>query len=570
MNADGEDDDGEINKTIGTASVFESEDENGKYLTEHDDIQLFSTLKSIRENKPRPYSTKEEDDLAEDDEDNDGNGGNPKSLENSVNKEQLVNDYFDSLIQDTPKKQKKVIKESETFLRDYILSQVWKAEDRSAASSLADDDIYDDDDEEEEEEEDEEDEEDRDDEYEKYDNNMESSHSSFSPLHPSSSSTKTSEIKSVKKLYPSIGSKKKSALVEVPRYHFLEESGKGIIKYPKFTQEDGSLREKKPSRKSRERQKRNERFKTKLEREIVSNKRYRAQLRREIIDLVRKLKEYITGDGSLVDHLQLSNNDEDFQQQQQNGEGDDEAGLKFDKKNWKLIEAHSVYEELCVSDIMEDEDEEVKRIRREIRRKFDDFYSSYHESYFGNLKFRMRYVKIPKDKSKSVEEILNEDDEESHAASAADGRSYVVNPYRKNRWSDDRGDERTFSVWKQSSGISGAYPMWTSSTNHLTHVHDDVMANNKDKKRKRKLEEYDNKYEGEVSTLPPKDVTTTSNQHHRKDHKSIRSNHLSTIPSFSPSSKVRNDHSHFAVTKSQHKIRQQSYNHSVQKKKKYV
>lgn len=47
--SDDDNNDNEINRTIGTASIVESEDENGKYLTEHDDIQLFSTLKSIRE-----------------------------------------------------------------------------------------------------------------------------------------------------------------------------------------------------------------------------------------------------------------------------------------------------------------------------------------------------------------------------------------------------------------------------------------------------------------------------------------------------------------------------------------
>lgn len=88
-------DDESIMETIATQSSNESEDETGRYIDDKSNVQLFTLLKSIRNDDPKLYE-------------------NPNFFkEVQVDKKEIMDDYFNSLIEEKKKPKKNPKEKSE-------------------------------------------------------------------------------------------------------------------------------------------------------------------------------------------------------------------------------------------------------------------------------------------------------------------------------------------------------------------------------------------------------------------------------------------------------------------------
>eukprot|EP01080_Neovahlkampfia_damariscottae_P004708 gene4708-8292_t len=358
------------NDTIGTASnMSSSEDENGKYITEDSDLQLFHLLKSIRNDDSKLYDTKE----------NWFSESHP-DLSQDIDKEELVNDYFASLIsEETSKKKSKKKKpkkkvntiadekltDSDLFLKNFLLSKAWKIgkKDIPNYEQIQEEELK----------------------------QLEFENSNNIDM---SEGEKSKEKKIKKQPIESSSEEEEEEEEEtVAKYRFEEEGGIEITKYPRFTEKEGSVREKKMSKKKKERLRRNENYKIKLNKENEEFERKRTKIKKQIIELVSDLRKLQNSE--TLQNLNLE--DENI----------------FDK-----IEHHKIYDEL-VTISLEDEDEEdkqeiklIKEIKRNIRRKFEEYYETFYESAEGDLKFKFKYNTVEKDNfGLDVTDILQIEDE---------------------------------------------------------------------------------------------------------------------------------------------------------------
>ncbi|EFC49979.1 predicted protein [Naegleria gruberi] len=172
--------------------------------------------------------------------------------------------------------------------------------------------------------------------------------------------------------------------------------------------EHKSERERKDSKKKRKRKAKNEKIKEQIESVKKEYNEKAEKIKKEILELVFKLKDLIKGDGSIVDKLKISKNDDVDQV-------------------WELVEKKKVIEEFAKSEAEEDDDDFMEddegdanldspiKIKRKINRLFENYYDSFFEDVNAATgdTYKFKYKNVDKTScGLSVDDILNLEDDD--------------------------------------------------------------------------------------------------------------------------------------------------------------
>jgi hypothetical protein len=339
-------------RTIATqsnASKSDQEDYDGNLLTEDSGHQLFSLLKAIRENDPALYENLQFD-----------------KDQTIIDKDSLFNEYFTGVetaqeeikVAKLKKKERKVepvkpmkLQESsaDAFLRQFVESKGWKLAGKdNTGINLGD-------------------EEDK----------------QFEATEEQQNALDLEMQQQIEKRDLEEAAKKtaKPQVITKPKFHFEEEGGGQLAKIPMFTKKDGSVREKKVTRKEVERKARNEKIKRDMSTAEEKAELLRKDLSKVIVEDVIAFKELVKGKNPIYDDLTLSMDDVD--------------------ESFFKIEDPTVYEELVFGSLdvysdLKNVDVVLPLVKR-IRKKFEEYYGTFVEDRQGDTEFRYKYKTVEKE-----------------------------------------------------------------------------------------------------------------------------------------------------------------------------